>query len=63
MELHALQADHDKQERRAEDIRAARVSADQGEATVAGDAALLYQKKDLSLREGETIKYDACQTL
>jgi hypothetical protein len=40
-----------------EELQAARVSGDYGETAVAGDAALLYQKKDLSLKEGETIRY------
>ena len=50
---HCLQSDHEKYVKRAGDVEAAAKGPEQA---AASEAATLYKKQDLSLKEGETIK-------
>lgn len=56
-----LQSDHEKQVQRAKEVKVAANSAASGNsvapALAQSDAATLYKKQDLSLKEGQTIKY------
>lgn len=56
-----LQSDHEKQVQRAKEVKVAANSAASGNsidpALAQSDAATLYKKHDLSLKEGQTIKY------
>lgn len=56
----ALQSDHEKQVQRAKEVKVAASSAAAGDAIAPAlaqsDAATLYRKQDLSLKEGQTIK-------
>jgi len=55
-----LQSDHEKHAQRAKDVSSAANSAASGNAIAPSiaqsDAATLYKKQDLSLKEGQTIK-------
>lgn len=54
------QSDHEKQVHRAREAKEAAASGKAGQpvtSLAAGDVASLYKKQDLSLKEGETIKY------
>lgn len=48
-----LQSDHEKYIRRAKEVQAA---AKEDAPSTSAEAATLYKKQDLSLKEGETIK-------
>ena len=56
-----LQSDHEKHMQRAKEVTSAASSAASGSsmapAIAQSDAATLYKKQDLSLKEGQTIKY------
>lgn len=56
-----LQSDHEKQVQRAKEVKVAASSAASGSSIAPNlaqsDAATLYRKQDLSLKEGQTIKY------
>ena len=55
-----VQSDHEKQVHRAREAKEAAASGKAGQpvsSLAAGDVASLYKKQDLSLKEGETIKY------
>lgn len=55
-----MQSDHEKQVHRAREAKEAAASGKAGQpgsSLAAGDVASLYKKQDLSLKEGETIKY------
>ena len=58
-----MQSDHEKQVQRAKEVTSAASSAASGSSMAPSiaqsDAATLYKKQDLSLKEGQTIKY-AC---
>ncbi len=50
-----MQSDHEKYIRRAKEVQAA---AKEDAPSTSAEAASLYKKQDLSLKEGETIKCD-----
>ena len=56
-----MQSDHEKQVQRAKEVSSAASSAAAGNSLAPSiaqsDAATLYKKQDLSLKEGQTIKY------
>jgi hypothetical protein len=49
------QSDHEKYIQRAKDVQA--VVSEDGPVVSSTDAAALYKKQDLSLKEGETLKF------
>ena len=56
-----MQSDHEKHSQRAKEVTSAASSAASGTSIAPSiaqsDAATLYKKQDLSLKEGQTIKY------